>query len=280
MARPERNNVDYFPHPVKHGKKMFYIRKKYKNDGYAAWNIILEHLGESDFHYLDLNEDMQLEYLSADIGIEETLLLNIIEDIVKIGDFDEELWSKERIVYDQKFTDSISDAYKKRTNKVICRESLITLLHSKGRIKWGNRSRKLSKSILKDSDNPQRIEEDSKGEYITQHSFYQKEFKKLESSDDRSLKNAYFRLVGTLFNSEGYENALNTPVEHILNIPYQLTLDEYMQLRDKAKKRGVSIPEKLKRIINKPGYASGVESLFLLLEDWIEREPIQGTNHG
>lgn len=33
MARPQRNNVDYFPFFCKEGKSMFYIEQKYGNDG-------------------------------------------------------------------------------------------------------------------------------------------------------------------------------------------------------------------------------------------------------
>jgi len=60
MARPERRNVDYFPHPVKHGKKMFFIENKYGNDGYSSWFKILEQLGDADDHYLDLEDQSQL----------------------------------------------------------------------------------------------------------------------------------------------------------------------------------------------------------------------------
>jgi hypothetical protein len=79
MARKERNNVDYFPHSVIHGKKMFYIRNKYKNDGYATWFILLEKLGSSEYHYLDLKEEMELMYLSSEIMIEVDLLDKIIK---------------------------------------------------------------------------------------------------------------------------------------------------------------------------------------------------------
>ena len=41
MARPERNNVDYFPFLCKEGKAMFYIEQKYGNDGYATWIKLL-----------------------------------------------------------------------------------------------------------------------------------------------------------------------------------------------------------------------------------------------
>ena len=42
MARPERRNVDYFPHYLSEGKKMYLIEHKYGNDGYAVWFKVLE----------------------------------------------------------------------------------------------------------------------------------------------------------------------------------------------------------------------------------------------
>lgn len=34
MAREQRKDVDYFPHPCGHGRKMSIIQGKYGNDGY------------------------------------------------------------------------------------------------------------------------------------------------------------------------------------------------------------------------------------------------------
>jgi hypothetical protein len=65
MARQERNDVDYFPHPVNHGKKMHYILNKYKNDGYTVWFRLLEELGKADYHYLDLSDEVQIMYLAS-----------------------------------------------------------------------------------------------------------------------------------------------------------------------------------------------------------------------
>ncbi len=65
MARPERKTVDYFPHYISDGKKMFYIQQKYRNDGYATWFKVLESLALTDNHYLDLNTEMDLMFLSA-----------------------------------------------------------------------------------------------------------------------------------------------------------------------------------------------------------------------
>lgn len=136
MARPERNNVDYFPHGVIHGKKMSYIRKVYGNDGYAAWFILLEKLGKADFHYLDLKDEIEIMYLASEILVSEDLLNRIVTDLVRMGVFDRELWEKENILFNQTFIESVHDAYKKRANDCVDRESLLTHLSIKGRIKW------------------------------------------------------------------------------------------------------------------------------------------------
>lgn len=135
MARNERNDVDYFPHPVTHGKKMFYLRSKYGNDGYAVWFMLLEELGRADFHYLNLSDPIQVMYLSAEFKVSEPTLKEIINILVNFEEFDSELWAKESILYNQKFVDNIEDAYNKRKNSCISREALLTLLSSKGILK-------------------------------------------------------------------------------------------------------------------------------------------------
>ncbi len=162
MARPVRNDIDYFPHPVSHGKKMSYLEKKYGNDGYATWFKILEELGSTEHHYLNLSDEVQIMFLSDRCMIEEETLIQIINDLVKLKEFDKELWENDKILFNEKFVESIKDAYKKRNNKCVDRNSLLTLLDGLG-------IRKLSKSIpkpdlsnLNGCENPQRKEKESK----------------------------------------------------------------------------------------------------------------------
>lgn len=155
MARPERKNVDYFPHPVKHGKKMFLIEKKYGNNGYAVWFKILEQLGDADNHYLDYKNEEQYLYLHSICNIDEKLLINILDDIAKIGGIDRQLWSEGRVIYSHQLVESVSDAYKKRNNKLLPFEGLLLHLQGLGVLKQGFR-------VLNTPDNTQRIEKDSK----------------------------------------------------------------------------------------------------------------------
>lgn len=163
MARKERNDVDYFPHSVTNGKKMFIIEAKYKNDGYAVWYKLLEELGKAQYHYININDEQTLMYLSSSFKVTEDMLMNIINDLVKLDEFDKELFEL-GILFNQKFNDSITDAYTKRKNTIIDKNSLLRLLQSKGILKPPKGRKKPSKGILKGDGNTQRRGEESKGE--------------------------------------------------------------------------------------------------------------------
>lgn len=194
MARPERNNVDYFPHPVSHGRKMYYLDRKYQNDGYTVWFRTLEELGRADFHYLDLRDDTQLMYLSSRCNVSEQLYLEIIGVLVKFGDFDRWLWERHRIIWNQKFVDSIQEAYKKRANDCITKPKLLEKLKPGFRgeetpIKEEETPIKEEKTQFpreKGVSNPQRKEKKSKEEKSKVKGIYSHIFllSELKSSDD------------------------------------------------------------------------------------------------
>ena len=162
MARNERNDVDYFPHPVAHGKKMFYLRSIYGNDGYSVWFMLLENIGKASYHYLDLSDEVELMYLSSELKVTDIVLKEIINCLVKFGEFDEELWNENYILFNEKFIDNISDAYKKRNNDCINKESLLILLEAKGIRKPSKGNPNEGKSTLKGGGSTQRIVKDSK----------------------------------------------------------------------------------------------------------------------
>ncbi len=185
MARPQRNSVDYFPHPVSHGKKMSYLEKKYKNDGYATWFKILEELGKADNHYLNLSDEVQMMFLSDRCLVSEEVLINIIEDLIRLREFDKDLWNENSILFNEKFNESIKDAYKKRTNQIISKNSLLILLDGLGIRKLSKSDNKPPKSKSKGSVKPQRIGEERKEEKRREkraHEFLKSE-KEIEYND-------------------------------------------------------------------------------------------------
>lgn len=161
MARTKKNNVDYFPHYVSHGKKMFCLRAKYKNDGYAVWFMLLEKLGNAENHYLDLSSETEKIYLSSELMVSEEVLFDIINMLVTLEVFDSELWHKENILYNQEFVNNIQDVYNRRTGReCINRESLINILSSMGRNKCSSKAiLKPSKAVKPIKDNSVRLEQ-------------------------------------------------------------------------------------------------------------------------
>lgn len=155
MARPERNNVDYFPFICEDGNKMFYIEETYGNDGFATFVKLLRELAKTNYHYLDLSKPSTMMFLSAKCKVSKEVLAAIILDLVDLGKFDKVLWNESKIIWCQDFIDSIQDAYIKRNNKCITLEGLLLLLTSLG-------VRKPSKCISTDTVKPQSIVEDSK----------------------------------------------------------------------------------------------------------------------
>lgn len=134
MGRKARLTVDYFPHYIGDGKKTFTITEKYGNDGYATWWKILELLAKTDNHYLDLSTEAEIMFVASFCKVSESLLIDIVSDIVKLEEIDAELWES-RIVWNQKFIESIQFAYFKRNNPCIDRNGLIDMLTAKGRLK-------------------------------------------------------------------------------------------------------------------------------------------------
>lgn len=130
MSRPERNNVDYFPLYCKEGKSMHYIEQRYGNDGFATWIKILRALAVTNYHFLDVSDEAELMFLSSKCNIKENILIDIINDLCKLGEIDQELWQNEKIIFSQKFISSIEDAYKNRVNKCINLKSLKNHLQS------------------------------------------------------------------------------------------------------------------------------------------------------
>jgi len=161
MARPQRNNVDYFPFLCKEGPTTYYIEQKYGNDGFATWIKLLRQLAVTDYHYLNISDRPQLMFLSAKCKVPEDTLLAIIQDLCDMGEFESFLWKENRVIFSTKFVRHIEDAYAKRSNKCITLRDLVTLLEGLGVRKPHN---ELDKLPLKAPVNPQRKEEYSKEE--------------------------------------------------------------------------------------------------------------------
>ena len=113
MARPKKQEVDYFPHYCDHGKVLFVIEDRWGNDGYAAFYRLMELLGKTNSHCYDCHEPENWEYLIATIRVSEDMATDILNKLSSMHVIDPALW-KERRIWMQSFVDSIADVYARR----------------------------------------------------------------------------------------------------------------------------------------------------------------------
>ncbi|MEN6489791.1 MAG: Lin1244/Lin1753 domain-containing protein, partial [Smithella sp.] len=117
MARPKKQTVDYFPHDCDHKKTMFILEQKYGNDGYAFWFKLLEMLGKSEGHFIDLSDQTEWEFLTSKTRVSDVVCGEILDLLSKLGAIDCELWES-KIVWSQNFVDRVKDAYRNRTSEI------------------------------------------------------------------------------------------------------------------------------------------------------------------
>lgn len=84
MARPLKNNADYFSHDadMRNDTRIRALRRKFGNDGYTVWCMMLEYLSGCDYFEFDY-DDLTIELIAGDFDIEPELLISIIQYMVE-----------------------------------------------------------------------------------------------------------------------------------------------------------------------------------------------------
>ena len=139
MARPKKQTVDYFPHYCTHKKTMFIIEQKYGNDGYAFWFKILELLGSTEGHFLELKNGIDWEFLMAKTKLDREKCIEILNLLANLGTIDKELWNENNVVWSDNFIENIRDAYR---NRVVEIPSKPSFLRKKSHNNKGNQRKK------------------------------------------------------------------------------------------------------------------------------------------
>lgn len=85
MARPSKNNAEYFSHDadMRNNRKVMALRRKFSHKGYAVWCFILETLTDADYFEIKFDEVTQ-DLLAADFDITNEELQSIVAYCVKI----------------------------------------------------------------------------------------------------------------------------------------------------------------------------------------------------
>jgi hypothetical protein len=92
---------------------MFIIEQRYGNDGYTFWFKLLELLGKTQGHCLDLEKVSTLEFLASTTRVAPETCTDILNLLARLEAIDPELW-KSKIVWSENFVIGIADAYRNR----------------------------------------------------------------------------------------------------------------------------------------------------------------------
>lgn len=163
MGRPPKlQRVDYFPHMCIHnGKTLFILEQRYREKGYTFWFKLLEKLGSTIGHALDLSDPAEWELLQARSFSNASVCEEIIDLLVRLEAIDKDLWTLRRIVWCQNFVDNLADVYRKR-NCALPLKPVLSVAESTG--KAGFPARKSEYPGVSGAESAARIGQDRIGQ--------------------------------------------------------------------------------------------------------------------
>lgn len=88
MARPIKNNADYFPHDadMRNDPKVKAIRRKFGIEGYGIYCMTIEYLSDSDFFVAEIGV-LGIELMAGDFDIDPKKLKEVIDYCISIDLF-------------------------------------------------------------------------------------------------------------------------------------------------------------------------------------------------
>jgi hypothetical protein len=114
MARPKKNNADYFSHDndARNHRKIKALRGRYGVTGYGFWFMLLEFLTYSDYNQFEFT-DSEVELMAGDFGVSATEIHDMLSYCIKL----EMLTLENGIIRSKSLDERLECVYKKRGAK-------------------------------------------------------------------------------------------------------------------------------------------------------------------
>jgi len=112
MPRQSRNTIPWFKHDCEPGRTIPIIEKIYQNDGYSLMWKLLEFLGKSENHYIDMNKSINIQFLCERAYLSQDRLLEILDKFAELDFIDAKLW-EEKIIWSENFVLRLKEFYTK-----------------------------------------------------------------------------------------------------------------------------------------------------------------------
>jgi hypothetical protein len=111
MARPVKNNADYFSHDndMRDDERIKAVRRKFSHIGYSTWNMLLERLCRAEDFKIEYTEDSR-DIMAGDFSIEPELLKEIIDYLIKL----KLIIQEGKLIYSQTMITRFEGLFRKR----------------------------------------------------------------------------------------------------------------------------------------------------------------------
>ena len=93
----ERNGIDFFPYPASNPDALDFVEAKFRLRGIGVYIKILQKIFDKNGYYADMSDDAILLF-NKQIGVNDSIVPDVIKECIKRGIFDKEMYEKYRIV--------------------------------------------------------------------------------------------------------------------------------------------------------------------------------------
>jgi|GEM_PF-6626740 len=123
MARPLKNNADYFSHDndMRDDERIKAVRRKFSHIGYSTWNMLLERLCRAENFKIEYQED-NLDIMAGDFSIEPEQLKEIINYLI----FLKLIIQDGKLIFSQTMITRFDGLFKKRKRETDKLSSAVT----------------------------------------------------------------------------------------------------------------------------------------------------------
>ena len=114
MARPKKNNADYFSHDndARNHRKIKALRNKFGIAGYGFWFMLLEFLTYSDYNQFEFT-DSEVELMAGDFGVSATEIHDMLSYCISL----DMITLENGVIRSKSLDERLECVYKKRGAK-------------------------------------------------------------------------------------------------------------------------------------------------------------------
>ena len=94
------------------------IEGQFGNEGYAAWWKLLELLGDTEGHYYDCGNPINMRFLATKMRVSEGFRDGFMALLVELEAIDGALWTYHKVIWCQHFVDRLTEVYRKRRQEL------------------------------------------------------------------------------------------------------------------------------------------------------------------